>query len=98
VAAVQLGSEGGAAGVVGGGDLGSLLSETAQVGGAKAVDLFGNSKVEFLQQSPQQQQQQQQQQVVVRVEPRPVGGNQSRPCCMLDIVLLLQSKAAYQHG
>jgi hypothetical protein len=83
----------GAAGVAGGGELRALLAGAAQAGGDKAINLFGNSRVDFMQHSTQQQQQQQ---VVVRVEPKPVGGHQSRPCCMLDIVLLLQSKAAYQ--
>lgn len=83
----------GAAGVVGGGELGAFLADAAHAGGVKAVNLFGNSRVELLQHGTEQQQQPQ---MVIRVEPRPVGGNQSRPCCMLDIVLLLQSKAAYQ--
>jgi predicted phage tail protein len=81
-----------------------MLAAAVQAGGLKAVNLFGNSRVEVVgsdnaqQQQEQQQQQQQGEVVCIRVEPRPVGGHQGRPCCMLDVVLLLQDKGAYQEG
>lgn len=95
---------GGAAGLV------AMLTSAAKAGGLAAVNLLGNSRVDVTgvaatqQQQEQQQdgqseqQQQQRRQVSVHIEPRPVGGHQGRPCCMLHVVLLLEDKAAYQQG